>query len=192
MKIDKNYWDRDIYLNAWNFASINHSGQKYGGKEQNQYIDYLTHIGMVCMEVIWALHNTDETLNANLAIQCAILHDTIEDTTVTFQDLVNKFGKDVAEGVLALTKNKELGSKNQQMDDSLNRIKQQPREVWMVKMADRISNLDGVPFYWDNQKIISYRDEARKIYDALYDANEILASRLKDKIERYLELNLKQ
>jgi (p)ppGpp synthase/HD superfamily hydrolase len=189
MKINKTSWDREIFLKAWNFASINHSGQRYGGKNPNQYMDYLTHIGMVSMEIIWALQNSGDKLNANLAIQCAILHDTIEDTGVKYQDLADEFGVHVADGVLALTKNKNIDSKALQMTDSLERIKLQPREVWMVKMADRISNLDGAPFYWDNDKIISYRDEAQIIYNELSRANDILSERLKKRINGYLELN---
>jgi (p)ppGpp synthase/HD superfamily hydrolase len=189
MKDNRNIWDRDKYLRAWHFASIHHTGQNYGGHNQDQYVDYLTHIGMVSMEVIWALQNSKDEYNANLAVQCAILHDTIEDTEINYQDLLNEFGKEVAAGVLALTKNKEVGTKELQMQDSLNRIKLQGPEIWMVKMADRISNLDGAPFYWDKQKIIKYRNEAQIIYDSLSKANNILAFRLKNRIDDYFERN---
>jgi (p)ppGpp synthase/HD superfamily hydrolase len=188
MKENKNIWDIEKYLKAWNFASIHHSGQKYGGKKQEQYIDYLTHIGMVFMEIIWALQNSEDEYNANLAIQCAILHDTIEDTKITYNDLLDEFGKEVADGVMALTKNKDLGAKELQMEDSLKRIKLQPPEIWMVKLADRISNLDGAPFYWDSQKIINYRDEAQIIYNSLSQANKSLALRLKKRITDYIKV----
>jgi (p)ppGpp synthase/HD superfamily hydrolase len=189
MNIHKNNWDREKYLKAWNFASIHHTGQKYGGHIQDLQIDYLTHIGMVCMEIIWALQNSSESYNADLAVQCAILHDTIEDTKITYSEILEEFGKEVADGVSALSKNPELESKELQMKDSLSRIKLQPHEVWMVKMADRISNLNKAPFYWDNEKMLKYRFEAIMIYDALSGANQILALRLKDKINVYYDLN---
>ncbi len=180
-----NTWNREKYIKAWKFATKKHSGQKYGGSEQDEYIDYLNHIGMVCMEVIWALQNTQEICDADLAIQCAILHDTIEDTDATFEDIKSLFGHKVANGVLALSKNEQIQSKAEMMTDSLERIKKQGKEVWMVKLADRISNLNAPPFYWDNDKKIKYLEEAKLIYDALYTANVELAERLSEKIKNY-------
>jgi len=185
MNIKNNSWNREKYLEAWYFASIRHTGQKYGGHENGQQIDYLTHLGKVSMEIIWALGQSSNTYNADLAIQCAILHDTLEDTPTTYQELNSRFGKDVADGVLSLTKNDKLPSKSEQMGDSLKRIKQQPKEIWMVKMADRISNLYLPPFYWDEAKIISYMEEAKIILSNLHLGNEILATRLEEKIVDY-------
>ena len=71
------------------------------------------------------------------------------------------------------------------MEDSLARIQQQPPEIWLVKMADRISNLYHPPYYWDNAKIEAYRYEAMIIYQALHPASEKLAGRLLQKIEAY-------
>jgi len=91
----------------------------------------------------------------------------------------------VADGVLALSKNPLLSTKSEQMEDSLLRIKLQPKEIWMVKMADRISNLYQPPFYWDKAKIINYQKEALIIYDNLSEANLELSQRLNEKIENY-------
>lgn len=179
-----NTWNQDIYLKAWNFATRYHAGQTYGGILPDERIDYLNHIGSVAMEVMWAVSATPEPLNADLAIQCAILHDTIEDTEASYELLLNTFGKDVADGVLALTKNTDL-DKADQMADSLNRIQQAHKEVAMVKLADRISNLFHPPYYWPNGKILAYAEEAQIIYDALHSANTLLAERLKLKIEQY-------
>jgi len=180
-----NTWDRDKYIKAWKYASKLHTGQKYGGSEQGEQIDYINHIGAVCMEVIWALQNSNGNYDADLAIQCAILHDTIEDTDAGYEDIKTNFGEKVAGGVMALSKNETLKTKAEQMTDSLQRIKEQGKEVWMVKLADRISNLNAPPFYWDNNKKVNYLKEAKMIYDALLEANVILAERLKEKIQHY-------
>jgi (p)ppGpp synthase/HD superfamily hydrolase len=111
-----NSWDREKYIKAWKFATKHHTGQKYGGSEPDEYIDYINHIGMVCMEVIWALQHTQEKYDADLAIQCAILHDTIEDTDASFDDIKSMFGEQVANGVLALSKNEKIQSKPQMMN----------------------------------------------------------------------------
>jgi len=185
MNFETNIWDREKYLKAWHFASIKHSGQKYGGHEPGQQIDYITHIGQVAIEVIWAIGMTKTIYNANLAVQCALLHDVLEDTQTTLDEIKTEFGQDVANGVLALTKNEKLPTKEEQMNDSLSRIKAEPKEIWMVKLADRISNLYRPPFYWDHLKISKYIIESEMIFDELHVANDILAKRLLDKIEYY-------
>jgi (p)ppGpp synthase/HD superfamily hydrolase len=72
-------------------------------------------------------------------MQVAILHDTIEDTDATYDDLSDKFGSRVADGVLALTKDSTLPSKSAKMADSLQRIEAQPIEIAIVKLCDRIT-----------------------------------------------------
>jgi (p)ppGpp synthase/HD superfamily hydrolase len=86
---------------------------------------------------------------------------------------------------MALTKDESLPDKTSMMLDSLERIKAQPKEVWMVKMADRISNLYSPPFYWNDRKIMKYAEEAELILNALAPANELLAARLRAKIDAY-------
>lgn len=62
----------------------------------------------------------------------------------------------------ALTKQKALPAA-ERMKDSLRRILEEPVEIGMVKMADRISNLVQPPGHWTVQKIAAYRDESRLI-----------------------------
>lgn len=55
----------------------------------------------------------------------------------------------------------------------------------MVKLADRITNLQPPPADWTPEKIKHYRAEALEIHSALKDTSLVLASRLIDKIECY-------
>ena len=180
-----NTWSPDLYSKAWDLATLAHEGQSYGGRIEGMQINYLNHIGSVAMEVVWGLQNSTTSYDANLAIQCAILRDVIVDTKINYQEILSMFGKYVADGVLALSKNTKIPSKEEQMKDSLTRIKQQPAEIRMVKMADRITNLYHPPFYWKNEKIISYRKEAMLIHEELKSANVIIADRLLNKINEY-------
>jgi (p)ppGpp synthase/HD superfamily hydrolase len=125
----------------------------------------------------------------DLAVLCALLHDTLEDTEITFDDVAGAFGSEVAAGVQALTKDESL-PREEQMADSLVRIKRQPKQVWMVKLADRITNLQEPPHYWNQDKRQAYRAEAWTILTELRDGDALLAGRLERKIQdygRYLE-----
>jgi (p)ppGpp synthase/HD superfamily hydrolase len=173
-------WDQERVVKAWNFAAKLHKDQKVPGVKY----PYLNHLGNVTFEIMAAV-SADSSINAELAILCAILHDTIEDTEGTYEDILREFGVDVADGVMALTKDVALPDKQAMMTDSLKRIRKQPKEVWMVKMSDRITNLQPPPEHWDNDKILRYQSEAQQIYDALKDANDLLAERLKSKIDNY-------
>jgi (p)ppGpp synthase/HD superfamily hydrolase len=172
-------WSQETYIKAYKFAAKAHQGQKMPGSE----IPYIMHLSFVSMEVIAAL-NVETEADGNLAIQCALLHDSIEDTNTSYQQITDEFGEAVAKGVLALTKDHSL-AKHLQMEDSLQRIKQQPKEIWMVKLADRITNLQAPPHYWNIEKITKYREEGIQIYEALKDASDFLAARLAAKIEDY-------
>lgn len=178
-------WSPDIYAKTWEYATLAHQNQSYGGRANGVQINYINHLASVSVEIIKAIELTHNKLNENLAIQCALLHDIIEDTEVSFNELTKTFGEDVANGVLALTKNSKLKSKHVMMTDSLARIIKQPVEIWMVKIADRICNLYHPPFYWDNSKIRTYRDESEIILESLKGANSYLENRLKTKIIEY-------
>jgi (p)ppGpp synthase/HD superfamily hydrolase len=172
-------WSQEYYIKAYKFAATAHHGQLVPGTD----FPYLMHLSFVSMEVIAAL-NIERGRDGNLAVQCALLHDVIEDTAVSYQSVATEFGGAVAGGVLALSKDKKL-AKHQQMADSLRRIRQQPPEIWMVKLADRITNLQPPPSYWTTDKIRQYQAEAVEILGALGEASDLLSSRLREKINAY-------
>ena len=175
-----NYWDQDKYLEAWNFASVIHNGQKIPSSD----IPYINHLGLVAMEAMATIANQNIS-NPNLFVLCALLHDSIEDTSTTYEDIKRIFGCDVSDGVLSLTKNTDIPSKTEQMKDSISRIKMQPKAVWMVKLCDRITNLQPPPKHWDKEKIANYKHEANFILSELGEANQFLAERLRMKIHEY-------
>ena len=55
----------------------------------------------------------------------------------------------------------------------------------MVKLSDRITNLQPPPKYWDKEKIKKYRNESFLILEKLGEANQYLAERLQIKIAEY-------
>jgi (p)ppGpp synthase/HD superfamily hydrolase len=169
---------------AWNMASAAHKSQFYTNNDGLE-LPYLNHIGAVVNEVYAVLADNPEVYNAELVLLCAILHDTVEDTALTLTDIETAFGTPVANGVWALTKNSTMADKQEKMAHSITRILQQPREIAMVKMADRIVNLQPPPKHWPAQKANSYHAEAVFIYEALHSLCPTLGQRLLKKIENY-------
>ena len=170
-----------LYQQAIKFSTAKHleKEQKVPGTD----LPYVVHLSNVTMEIIIAAAYSDN-FDLDFAVQVALLHDTIEDTSANFDELKNNFGIEIANAVSALTKNTDL-PKEQQMQDSLTRIKKLQSEVWAIKLADRITNLQSPPKYWDNRKVIKYHKEAQIILNVLKDGNEFLAKRLEAKIEEY-------
>jgi len=154
-------------------------------------LPYSFHIVSVANEIVNSLYmNRISYDEANVAIACALLHDVNEDTDEGITQYTLPLGtpnsKTIADGVSALTKDETLGGKQIQMKDSLDRLKQMPYCVQMVKLADRITNLAPAPLFWNKAKRQEYLSEAKKIYEALKDSNQYLANKLKYKIDNYL------
>ena len=170
---------QESYNKALSFAAMKHEGQTLPGTN----LPYLIHVTSVAMEVLVA---GAHTMNFDLpfGVTVALLHDTLEDTETSFSELSERFNEAIAQAVLSLTKFSTL-PKEEQISDSLKRIKLQPKEVWTVKLADRITNLQAPPLDWDYNKRIKYRNDAQMIWEQLHTGNFYLSERLKSKIVDY-------
>jgi (p)ppGpp synthase/HD superfamily hydrolase len=166
-------------MQAYRFAARAHRWQRVPGTN----LPYIMHLSFVTMEVL-AAAAVEDIGDADLAVQCALLHDVLEDTMVRYDKVAETFGEAVAQGVLALTVNKRL-PKAEQMPECLGRIRQQPREIWRVKLADRITNLQPPPGHWSKARIRDYHQEAQVIHAALQEASPCLAERLSLKLREY-------
>src|SRR5690242_3651868 len=87
-------------LTSARFAAERHAGQKRKGDAGEPYINHL-------IEVAELVACSDDVLDANL-IMAAFLHDTVEDTGVTAQQLEQRFGPDVTSLVMEVTDDKSL------------------------------------------------------------------------------------
>ena len=180
----KEPYSTKIYKDTLVFALKAHSEQK-----TPDGLPYAFHIVSVANEIINSLFinplNYDE---ANIAIACALLHDVNEDTDVRVSRSNIKFLSNnidtVISGVEALTKDSTI-PKDEQLKDSIKRLKQQPKCVQMVKLADRITNLAPAPLFWNRAKRKTYVDEAKYILQELGSSNNYLAKKLQNKIKNY-------
>ena len=182
-RLPKELFSVEFFKENLAFALVAHGEQK-----TPHGLPYSMHLLSVATEVINALFMEPLSYDENnVAIACALLHDVNEDTpmTITRNTPLAGNAEVIAKGVQALTKDKNLPSKEAQMRDSLERLKQRQNCVAMVKLADRITNLGEPPKHWDNAKKRKYREEAQLILDELSYAHGYLAKKLQEKIEAY-------
>lgn len=165
-------------------AALRFAGEWHGDQKMpDSGASYLVHLAHVAMEVMVADRFT-QGFDLDFAVQVALLHDVLEDTACTYEDVLDHFSRPVADAVLALTKNEQL-PREEQIPDSLERIREFGKEVWAVKLADRISNMHRPPPSWSRERKEKYREDARLILAELSGGNAYLESRLAALIEDY-------
>ncbi|WP_457596367.1 HD domain-containing protein [Hydrogenimonas sp.] len=170
----------DKFHKALRLAAWAHYGQvtKFGDP-------YVTHPVAASYEIL-AAQSAGEVFDIDLAVVVALLHDVVEKSDVTVKSIKKDFGKKVAAGVEAMTKNGSL-PKEEQLRDSLVRILEQPKEVAMAKLADRISSMLVPPSEWPRTKLETLTQNALMIRQMLGGASDYLAARLDSRIALYRE-----
>ena len=120
---------KDLLYKPMQFAKIKHEGQKR--KVSN--VPYITHIIAVAKIL--------EEEGADIkTIIVGILHDTLEDTNTTIEELTKEFGVEIAYMVDTLSEKKGLPYNDRKHMQAL-RVKYACKDVKMVKCADCLSNL---------------------------------------------------
>ncbi len=133
LKDDRQY-DLSKILSAFEFADKAHKGQKRSSGQ-----DYIIHPLAVSYILLELGMDTD-------TICSALLHDVVEDTPATLDDLKKRFGQDVALLVDGVTKLGKIptNSKEQQQAENVRKIllaMSQDIRVMIIKLADRLHNM---------------------------------------------------
>ncbi len=118
------------------------------------------------------------------ATKCiAWLHDTVEDTNLTIDEITEVFGKGIAEGVHLLTRDVPRDAYNK-------RILAAPRDIQVIKLCDIIHNSMTLEVYTPEfalEKITEYK----KVYVPLAKSiNADIANRLLENMNNYLSLQM--
>ena len=114
----------------------------------------------------------------------AVLHDVLEDTETTEQELVEAFGRDIADIVLEVSDDKALPK----MERKRLQVVTAPgasRRAKFVKLADKICNLSDIaaspPIGWSLERQREYFDWAKAVIDGLRGVHPTL-ERLFDEV----------
>ena len=120
------------------------------------------------------------------SVVCALLHDTIEDTSATIQDIEENFGKEVAKLVDGVTKLTLLEGKPDSTKQAENFRKlllasASDIRILLIKLADRLHNMRTLHFIKDQKKRKRISRETLEIYAPL--AGRIGMQELKEELE---------
>lgn len=151
------------------FAAEKHAQQKRKGAAGEPYFNHL-------LEVAEMVAASGDRLDVEL-VMAAFLHDTVEDTGVTLQELVTRFGKDVAGLVEEVTDDKSLPKETRKQLQVQNAPKKSER-AQTIKLADKISNLRSIlespPAGWNRERKQQYFEWARQVVSGFAAPNPLL------------------
>lgn len=166
---------------AYKFAEFAHRNQK----RSDETTPYFQHCENT-YKLATTLKDTSG-LNMDNVAMMALLHDTIEDTNVTYEEIEKLFGKTIAKGVLALTKDYSL-PKEKLFETYLNNIKNFGKEAAVVKLADRIDNLSCLNPIWDKKRSQQYVTLSKIISEEIGPMCPELNKKLIESINKYSQM----
>jgi guanosine-3',5'-bis(diphosphate) 3'-pyrophosphohydrolase len=151
--------DRDLLARAFRFAAKAHEGQQRRSGEE--FIHHPYAVARICAE----LHLDDET------IATALLHDVVEDTGITLEEVQAEFGDEIAQRVDGVTKLTRVHFQSREQAEAENYRKMilamaGDPAVILIKLADRLHNLRTIE-YLGKQKQVQKAREALEVYAPL-------------------------
>ncbi|MGQ0752354.1 MAG: HD domain-containing protein [Betaproteobacteria bacterium] len=152
----------DVILRAVAFAAHKHRDQRRKDKDASPYINHPIQLATVLWE--------EGEVRDPEVIAAALLHDTLEDTETTWQELRGVFGEEIADVVLEVTDTKWI-KKALRKRLQVAKARHSSESARMVKLADKICNLRDIaahpPAGWPLERKQQYFDWAKEVVDRL-------------------------
>jgi len=168
-----------IVLAASAFAAHKHRDQRRKGKDASPYINHPIAVANVLANEAGV---TDAT-----TLAAALLHDTIEDTDTTVEELEGEFGREIAAVVLEVTDDKKL-PKQVRKRLQIEHAATLSRNAKLVKLADKICNLRDMsrspPVDWPIERRAEYFAWAKNVVDQIRGVSPVLESLFDDAFAR--------
>lgn len=158
--------DLSKLLQAISFAAKKHSFQKRKGADGEPYINHP-------VEVANLIANVGKVNDVNVLI-AAVLHDTVEDTDTSAEEITNLFGAEVCGMVLEVTDDKSL-PKAERKQKQIEHAPHLSSGAKLVKLGDKISNIRDVtenpPHDWSDERRLEYAEWGEKVVAGLRGSN---------------------
>lgn len=151
---------------AMMFAAQKHADQRRKGEKAEPYVNHLIEVADLL-----AQHTGGQDMDLVIA---GVLHDTIEDTKTTYEELKREFGENIADIVRECTDDKSL-PKQERKRLQVEHAPHKSDRARMVKMADKISNLNSIlqspPPDWTESRKLEYFNWAKDVVDGCRGIN---------------------
>ncbi|MFQ5659147.1 MAG: HD domain-containing protein [Gammaproteobacteria bacterium] len=155
-----------LIFKALEFAARKHRDQRRKDADATPYINHPIELAKV-------LVNEGNVADLNVLV-AAILHDTVEDTTTTEEEIEKVFGKSIADIVMEVTDDKSL-LKDERKSLQVKNATHCSREAKLVKLADKICNLRDIskhpPVDWSVKRKQEYFDWSKQVIDGIRGVN---------------------
>ena len=165
-------------LQAISFAAKKHSAQKRKGADGQPYVNHV-------LEVANILANVGKIEDYDVLI-AAVLHDTIEDTNTTKEEITKLFGATVSGYVAEVTDDKSL-PKATRKQLQIEHAPQISNGAKFIKLGDKISNIRDVtenpPDDWSDERRLEYINWGEKVIDGLRGVNANLENHFDELIK---------
>jgi len=157
-------------LEALRFAAGKHRDQRRKDAETSPYINHPIEVA----EELARLGEVDDVET----LQAAILHDTIEDTDTTPEEIESAFGAAVRRLVEEVSDDKSL-PKQRRKELQIEHAPRLSERAKLIKIADKICNardlIHAPPAGWSPERRMEYFHWCRRVVDGCRDVNERLA-----------------
>lgn len=164
--------DFGLVLRAARFAAWKHRDQRRKGRGHLPYINHPLDLA----HVLWFEGGVQDPV----VLAAALLHDTIEDTQTSLQELQGEFGEQVSSVVMEVTDERSLNWRVRKKLQ-VSRARLASSSARQVKLADKICNLRSMiaapPNGWSTERQRAYFDWAKEVVDQLRGINPELESR---------------
>jgi len=134
-------------LQALDFAAERHSAQRRKGPDAAPYVNHL-------IEVATLVANVGQVDDVEVLI-AAVLHDVLEDTPTSADEVTERFGERVCRFVRALSDDKALPRKRRR-EITLEELPEMEALVKVIKLADLSSNIKLLPPNWSEDRKLEY------------------------------------
>lgn len=166
-------------LQAVHFAALKHSEQRRKNPAATPYINHP-------VEVAEHLARVGGVVDEEI-LMAALLHDTVEDTDTTAQEIEEQFGARVARIVLECTDDKQLPKAQRKRLQILN-APHKSSEAKLVKIADKTCNLRSIlhdpPNDWSLERQREYFQWAEQVVAGLLGENASLDACARQTLEQ--------
>ena len=161
--------NHQLILKAADFAAYKHRNQKRKDEEKTPYINHPIAVAKIISEI----GNVEDPE----VLAAALLHDTIEDTKTTPEELIENFGERVCHLVQEVTDDKTL-PKLERKQRQIDHAKEISKDAALIKLGDKISNVTDItytpPTHWDNERRLEYLEWAEEVINNCPKVNEAL------------------